>query len=82
MHRLNATIKRVIAEVEQSVQIHGDWQEYTPSDVKRVVEDEFFEYLGAYLNDQIEGDHGQIEELRDLAVVAIKGIIHLQRGTT
>lgn len=80
MYRLDQTIADVIRGIEDSVLIHGDWQGYTGDKVHETVKGEFEEFDQAHQRGQLHGEHGQIDELRDLAIVAIKGIIHLQRG--
>ena len=45
MQRLNQTIADLIKGIEDSVIIHGDWQEYTETDVYIAVAGEFSEYF-------------------------------------
>lgn len=71
MQRLNQTIADLIKGIEDSVIIHGDWQEYTETDVYIAVAGEFSEYFQAFTSFEVHGEHGQIDELRDLAIVAI-----------
>lgn len=69
----------IASGIEESVIIHGDWSDYQDNDIFAVILEEFAEYREAYLAGVVHGDHGQLDELRDLAIVAIKGIIQLSR---
>lgn len=79
MERLETVLHLVRTGIKDSVELHGDWQGYSPAKVCQVVSGEFSEYMMACVDKQIHGEHGQIDELLDLAIVAIKGVIHLQR---
>lgn len=57
----------------------GDWSDYSESLVFEAVAEEFDEFREAYLRCDMVGEHGQISELLDLAVTALKGVRRLRR---
>lgn len=64
--------------VKRSIIIHGEWNDYSQFDIHRVVSGEFGEYCAAVARKQIIGKHGQIDELVDVIVTAVKAIRRLQ----
>lgn len=72
-------VEKLFERLKESVREHGDWRRYGPRDVFVAVSGEFDEYREAFVAEQIEGRHGQVDELLDVAVVAIKGIRRLAR---
>lgn len=78
MERLNRIIEDTIRSIEESVLIHGWWEGYDEKAVMQTVSAEMHEYLQAYCDADISGDHGQIVELRHVAVTAIKGMLRLE----
>lgn len=77
MKRLEEVIREVIQGVERSVVIHGEWPDYSRWRVLRVVAAEFWEVAWAVILNR-RGAHGMVDELRDLAVVSVKGMIRLR----
>lgn len=73
-------LEYVLGRIKESLKKHGDWQEYTPEQVFEVVASEFDEYREALVKGQLEGRHGQVDELLDVAATAVKGILALGRG--
>lgn len=67
----------LLMEVDHSIAKHGSWQGYGPTDVCRAVSGEFNEYMDAVMAGDIHGEHGQIRELKQLVVVALKGFFLL-----
>lgn len=62
---------------------NGDWRDYSAEQVFDAVAGEFDEYREAYVAEELRGRHGQIDELYDVAVTAVKGILrlsHIDRG--
>lgn len=72
-------LEELFAKIKRSIRGHrGDWCEYEVDQVFEAVAGEFDEYRGAYVLAALCGRHGQIEELFDVAVTAIKGIVRLR----
>ena len=65
-------------KIKLSVIKHGDWSGYSIDDVFEKIAGEFDEYREAYVNAELVGKHGQIDELGDVIVTAIKGIRRLK----
>ncbi len=63
--------------IKLSVGKHGGWEAYSSADVFEKIAGEFDEYREAFVSRQVLGRHGQISELYDVAVTAIKGIVRL-----
>ena len=78
LENLFEKIKR--SHCASTIQKNGDWLTYTPEQVFEAVAGEFDEYREAYVAQELRGRHGQIEELYDVAVTAIKGILRLREG--
>lgn len=72
-------VEEVFERLKRSIREHGDWSGYDAGKVFEVVSEEFDEYREAFVEEQVEGRHGQIDELFDVAVTAIKGIRRLSR---
>lgn len=72
-------LEYVLERIKASLLKHGDWHGYTPAQVFEVVAGEFDEYREAVVGGQIAGKHGQVDELMDVAAVAVKGILALVR---
>lgn len=77
------SFEQVIADmrggVERSVRLHGDWEGYPVWRVLWVVLGEFREVVWAAIRFDLHGPHGVVSELRDLAIVAVKGVTVLSR---
>ena len=71
-------LDEVLVRIERSNAIHGDWSEYSATQVFEAVTGEVDEYLEAFIDNRIAGKHGQIDELKDVVTVAIKGIARLE----
>jgi len=69
------TIQGVIAEMERSIVIHGDWSDYDQKRMASAIVDEFREFLCAFSRGDETGPHGMIIEARQLAVVCIKYLV-------
>lgn len=70
-------VEELVVRISESLVKHGDWSEYSVSGVFEAVAGEFDEYREAFVRNEVVGRHGQIEELYDLAVTAVKGIRRL-----
>jgi hypothetical protein len=77
--RYKPILTRVENGIVRSVAIHGYWGGYGLLRIVRVILGEFLEVLWAVVRCDIHGRDGVIAELRDLAVVCVKGIERLQR---
>jgi hypothetical protein len=74
-------IEGVITELERSITIHGDWSDYSRHDMYRAIRDEFEELQTAWYGGDDTGEHGIINEARQLAVCCIKLLICTDRPT-
>jgi hypothetical protein len=70
-------LENLFDKIKLSVIKHGDWPDYDHARVFETVAGEFDEYREAFLAENVTGRHGQINELYDLMVVAVKGIRRL-----
>ena len=68
-------LEYVLERIKESLKKHGDWQEYTPQQVFEVVASEFDEYREALVKGQLEGRHGQLDELLDVAATDRKSVV-------
>lgn len=73
-----SVLDKAFERIKQSIIKHGDWSDYSPVAVHKALSGEFNEYLAAVVADQISGRHGQIDELVDVIVTAVKGIRRLE----
>jgi hypothetical protein len=71
-------MNEVFERIKISCEKHGNCPEYTNEDVFEMVAGEFDEYREAYVGEDLTGQHGQINELIDVAVVSIKGVRRLR----
>jgi hypothetical protein len=71
-------LDEALVRIRRSIGIHGDWAEYTPEQVFDAVMSEISEYCEAYFDGRVGDRHGQIDELKDVVTVAIKGIERLK----
>ena len=75
---LNQIIEKLKMENAQSMEKHGKWKgridEHRQSEAIR---NEFCEWYSAYVLNDINGEHGEIEELIDLMNVAARRIMYL-----
>lgn len=69
----------LMEKIKASLDSHGDWSDYSEKDIYAAVSGEFDEYWNAFVFGVIDGDHGQIAELLDVAVTALKGVRVLRR---
>jgi hypothetical protein len=67
------------SESPELIEKNGDWSHYSETEVFEAVAGEFDEYREAMVIGRVEGPHGQVDELCDLAVVAVKGAMRLGR---
>lgn len=68
----------VTAEYHRSVELHGDWYDYTPDQMMAVIINELVMEAGdAEARGDILGEHGMIRELVQTAVCCIKGALVL-----
>lgn len=68
---------RLIGEIERANAKHGDWAKYDQGDICKAVCDEHQEFLHAYISGDLHGQHGQAQELLQVAATAIKGYFRL-----
>jgi hypothetical protein len=71
-------LEAAMEKIKASIIKHGDWSGYTSEDVFEKVAGEFDEYREAYVAEVLAGKHGQIDELGDVIVTAVKGIRRLR----
>ena len=69
----------LMEKIKASLDSHGDWSDYSEDDIYGAVFGEVGEYWKAFVFGVIDGDHGQISELLDVAVTALKGVRVLRR---
>ncbi|MDD2367035.1 MAG: hypothetical protein PHN84_12805 [Desulfuromonadaceae bacterium] len=68
----------IIREYNRSVDLHGDWSDYTTEQMMAVIVNELMVEAGdAELRGDLHGPHGVICELSQVAVCCIKAIIVL-----
>jgi len=72
-------LEELFEQIKQSVRQHGDWREYDEGLVFEAVTGEWDEYREALLAGDMFGEHGQIAELMDTAVTALKGVLQLRK---
>jgi hypothetical protein len=72
-------LEEIFKEIVESVKKYGNWTGYSPKDIREKVDGEFCEYHRAYQAKIVDGEHGQRDELRDLAVVSVKGMLQLDK---
>jgi hypothetical protein len=73
-------LEELFERIKRSVRSHrGDWHGYTNEQVFDAVMGEADEYREAYVAEDLHGRHGQINELFDLAVTSIKGVVQLRK---
>lgn len=71
--------EELLRRLQISIEKHGDWENYTSEEVFETVLGECDEYREAFVAGNVDGPHGQVSELYDVAVTAIKGIRRLAR---
>jgi hypothetical protein len=57
----------------------GDWSGYSEAGIFDAVAGEFDEFREAFVRGDMVGEHGQIAELWDVAVTALKGVRRLRQ---
>lgn len=72
---VDQVIQGVIAELERSIVIHGDWSGYDRDRMAQTIMAEFREFLSAWQVNDETGEHGMIAEARQLATVCIKYLV-------
>lgn len=72
-------LEEILGRLPRSIEKHGDWENYDESKVFEAVAGEFDEYREAVVIGRVDGPHGQVDELYDVVVTAIKGIRRLLR---
>lgn len=77
MQRLDGAIRDLREEFARSVQCHGMWEQYGVEEAHKAVSGEYREYVLAYLQDDLHGDHGMLAELLQCACVFLKMYIVL-----
>lgn len=73
-------IEGVIAELERSITIHGDWRDYDRQAMYKAIRDEFEELQTAWYTGDDTGEHGMMNEARQLAVCCIKFLLVAPTG--
>lgn len=76
---MSRTVEQVLegirTELERSVTIHGDWSDYDCHAMYRAIRGEFEELQTAWYSGDDTGEHGMINEARQLAVCCIKFLL-------
>lgn len=72
-----AILEELLGRLARSEAERVDWSDYDAEKVFEKVTDEWDEFREAFVRGQIEGRHGQIDELYDVMVTAFKGIRRL-----
>lgn len=71
-------LEELFERIKGSIREHGDWRDYGAARIFDAVTEEWDEYREAFVFQQFDGDHGQIDELWDVAVTALKGVRQLR----
>ena len=69
---MERTLNRLHVKLKESLDKHGHWNTYTEEEMLSKIEDEWLEYVEADLLGVVDGKHGTISELLDVAVTCIK----------
>jgi hypothetical protein len=80
-YKLDDAIREVKQGYARSLAIHGDWNEYTPWRVIRVVFGEVLELVYAVARRDRDGRHGIVNEMRDVAIVSMKALLWYRSRT-
>jgi len=78
-------LEELLEEVKRSIKGtadkpgRGDWLDYSEAEVFEAVAGEFDEFREAYVRCDLAGEHGQVAELLDVAVTALKGVRRLRQ---
>jgi hypothetical protein len=81
-------LEELLEEIKVSIKgsgekpARGDWSDYSEAEIFEAVAGEFDEFREAYVRGDLEGEHGQIAELLDVAVTALKGVRRLRQIST
>lgn len=70
---------RAAAEAKGEKSTHGDWSDVCTDHQHKAVIDEMDEYRMAIINDDVDGPHGEIAELPQMANVAGKRWMELHK---
>lgn len=74
------TLDMILAEHSRSVELHGDWSDYTVDQMMAVIINELMvEAGGAEQRGDIHGEHGVVRELSQVANCCIKAIMVLSK---
>lgn len=81
-------LEELLEEIKVSIKgtgdkpARGDWSDYSEAEVFEAVAGEFDEFREAYVRGDLAGEHGQVAELLDVAVTALKGVRRLRQILT
>lgn len=75
---MNRILHKVRAELERSIELHGDWSDYSPFRMIDVIHTELKEADNAAFEGDYYGKHGVYNELSQVAATAIKGMLVLR----
>lgn len=77
---MNRIIAKVRTELDRSIELHGDWHDYTPGRMLDVIHNELLEAEVALQQEDIFGtEHSFYNELSQVAATAIKGMLVLRQ---
>lgn len=74
---LNQIIEKLKLENARSKEKHGLWAEIDDNAQFKAIFREFTEWNGAFFDGDINGEHGEIEELIDLMNVCMRRVMFL-----
>lgn len=64
---------------QKSLAKHPTWDELSDADQRTAITGEYNEWLDAYYRCDVHGEHGEIAELLDLIVTAVRRIMELMK---
>lgn len=74
---LNEIVEKLKVENARSKEKHGLWAEHTESAQFGAIYGEFQEWLKAFMESNVDGEHGEIAELLQVANVCIRRMMFL-----
>ena len=81
IHPLDAILTELRAEYDRSLSLHPaeEWAAKTPDEMLEAIADEYLELYLAIENSDITGEHGAIEESKQVAIAALRAYSELRR---
>ena len=81
IHPLNTILAELKTEYNRSLSLHSaeEWAAKTPDEMLEAIADEYLELYLAIENSDITGEHGAIEESKQVAITALRAYSELRR---